>query len=72
MPHGLIIFTIQIVALAFCGAFVSAVYYLNSTVQCVIGAGRGVCFVDGALSLVLIATTLITAAFAFLLFKAYS
>ncbi|MBE7637046.1 hypothetical protein GUA87_09340 [Sneathiella sp. P13V-1] len=72
MPHGLIIFIIQMLALGFCAAFISAIYYLNTTVHCVVGGGHGVCLFDGALSLFLFAATLITAAFAALLFKAYS
>ncbi len=72
MPHGLIIFTIQVIALAFCGLFVGAIYYLNTTIQCVVGGGHGFCVMDGALTLFLLAATLITAAFTVLLFKAYS
>jgi len=71
MPHAVVILIVQILSALFVAGLIVGVYYLNMGNSCLLG-GRGFCLLDSALSLIMLASVVITAAFTLLLFKAYT
>ncbi|MBO6826634.1 MAG: hypothetical protein JJ879_10570 [Sneathiella sp.] len=71
MPHAVVISTVQSLSILFLAGLIAGIYYLNMGNVCLLG-GRGICLLDGILSLLMLASACITAAFTLLLFKAYT